>query len=334
MTAVAAYAVSQRNRAEEKTAEAEEQTQKAGQAQARAEASEQKTQKALTNVTKAERATQDALDRLKVQNKTTASALEATQEANERTREALVLANDETTRADKAADRAEASLASESAALERLRREQKNTKNALTAVQKQKKRADASRMQAEEATIRAQVGRLVASSSAALPKEPVFALQDALAAAALLPRLRPAPSTERAVSGRRAAESTEPDQRAEVEDALRHALAALRVTRIFEGGGPLTGAYLSPNGRLVVTAGVAGVRIHDAATGRRAQTLEHGSATVNQAVFSDDGSLLATAATDGRARIWNVASGGRSSVSSHTADRSSRSRSRETGATS
>src|SRR5205085_1259584 len=88
--------------------------------------------------------------------------------------------------------------------------------------------------------------------------------------------------------------------------------------RTFGVGAPVREASFSRDGkRVVVTAGRR-VSVFDVASGgrlppprRRVRVLDDGGGQVNDAEFSPDGSLLATAGEDGAVRVWNVARGDR-----------------------
>ena len=93
------------------------------------------------------------------------------------------------------------------------------------------------------------------------------------------------------------------------EDVLRTALRSLRVLAVLSGGGPVSGAEFSPDGKLVVTAGgPGGARLFRTDTGKLIRSLSHG-APVAAASFSPDGSLVVTAGRNGVARVWNARTG-------------------------
>ena len=90
------------------------------------------------------------------------------------------------------------------------------------------------------------------------------------------------------------------------ENVLRSALASSRATAVLPGGGgPLSSAQLSPDGRQALTiAGLA--RLFDARTGEPIRTLGENLETTSGA-FSPDGRSVITGAADGTARLWSVA---------------------------
>jgi WD40 repeat protein len=92
------------------------------------------------------------------------------------------------------------------------------------------------------------------------------------------------------------------------ESVLRTSLASSRVRAVLPGGGgPVTGASYSPDGRFVLT--VAGrARLFDGRTGEPVRTLGDDTTTTT-GTFSPDGRLVLTGTSAGTARLWPVASG-------------------------
>jgi WD40 repeat protein len=77
-----------------------------------------------------------------------------------------------------------------------------------------------------------------------------------------------------------------------------------RLVAALNADSPLSSARFSPDGRFLVTAGVAGAQIWRAASGTREPVASFGR-NANLAVFSPDGRLVASAADDGL-HLWNV----------------------------
>jgi WD40 repeat protein/class 3 adenylate cyclase len=73
-------------------------------------------------------------------------------------------------------------------------------------------------------------------------------------------------------------------------------------------GEPLFDIAWSPDGGRLVTAGLVYARVWDAATGDEVLTVTHGS-VVASAAFGPDGTYVATGGTDGKARVWDTATG-------------------------
>jgi WD40 repeat protein len=75
-------------------------------------------------------------------------------------------------------------------------------------------------------------------------------------------------------------------------------------------GGAVTDLTASPDGNLVAAAMAEGkTHLLDAATGAIVRTLEGHTASAWTPVFAANGDRLATASSDGTARVWNVATG-------------------------
>ncbi len=75
-----------------------------------------------------------------------------------------------------------------------------------------------------------------------------------------------------------------------------------------EGHLPVFDLAWSPNGGRLVTAGLVDAKVWDAATGDELLTVTHGS-VVASAAFGPDGTYVATGGTDGKARVWDSATG-------------------------
>jgi WD40 repeat protein len=78
-----------------------------------------------------------------------------------------------------------------------------------------------------------------------------------------------------------------------------------RLLQVLSPGGRVNDARISPDGRLVVTAGSAGATLWDARSGARRQAL--GPASV--ARFSPDGSVVVTGGANGRVQLWRARDG-------------------------
>ncbi|MDQ2984062.1 MAG: hypothetical protein M3R70_09090, partial [Actinomycetota bacterium] len=103
-------------------------------------------------------------------------------------------------------------------------------------------------------------------------------------------------------------------------DALRRAVSESRERQILNvKGGTVNGLAVSPDGRLIATAGEdAKAKLWERKTGRLVRTLAQTGA-VNAVSFSADGRFLATANNDKRASIWDVGSGKRTALFQHRA---------------
>ena len=88
------------------------------------------------------------------------------------------------------------------------------------------------------------------------------------------------------------------------EQVLRSALRAMNVLAELPTAGAATQAAYSPDGTRIAVADRAGqARVFDAAGGKRLLTLRNG-APLNGVAWARDGLTLATAASDGKIRVW------------------------------
>ena len=72
----------------------------------------------------------------------------------------------------------------------------------------------------------------------------------------------------------------------------------------------VTGIAVSPDGRLVATAGVDGTaRLWDPANGKELRSLKGHEGRVTGVAFARGGSVLVTGAADGVVRLWDVVTG-------------------------
>ena len=96
----------------------------------------------------------------------------------------------------------------------------------------------------------------------------------------------------------------------QAEQALRNALAQLRILATLRPGGNLNSAAFNPDGQEIVTAGSDGAaRIWSATTHHQLAVLnDRRGQRVWDAEFSPNGREIVTAGSDGAARIWNASS--------------------------
>jgi WD40 repeat protein len=286
MSALAAYAFSQRG-------EAREQASLAG--SERAEAQRQ-AGLARTNASNAREAQQDAQRQAR---RAKVAAARASQQALV-ARQARARADREKAEAVRAreaaaaaAQRAEAGEATAEDArgeavlqAQRARDAEQEARSSARNARVQEQRARQQAAQARAARRNARADELVARSLAALAVDPRRSAQLAVAASRLVPSR-------------------------ETEDALRAALVGMRVEHILPGTGtgPDPFARFSGNGnRIVVGGGTSRIRVYRSSNAAVLRALAAGTA-VNDAALSNDGRLVAAAGADGRVRVWDVDSG-------------------------
>jgi WD40 repeat protein len=291
MTALAAYALSQRNEAQQQAALARSQAELAEQGEAEA-----KKQKRA-----AERAEAEAHQQAKNAQEAQLAAAAAAQKANQASRDALEqkqLADAAAKRARAATDVAlrEKARAEDSAAYAQTQQgiaegaTQRAVDQARRATAAQKladRRTDqavAAQKRAVDAQRRADGQRLLAQSLAALATNPERGVRLAVEASRL-------------ISG------------PAVEDAVRSALLAMRVRHVLRAAGAVTAARFDADGSRVATADRAGeARVFRASDAEPIGRFRAGS-PLNDVALSPDGRFVAAAAADGRVPIWNVESG-------------------------
>lgn len=109
-----------------------------------------------------------------------------------------------------------------------------------------------------------------------------------------------------------ALEAARADATPEAEVAMRQLLPESHAAGALSGGGAITAATLSPDGRLAATAGEDGnARIWRLATGKILQRLRVTAGRVTDVAFSGDGSELLTTGGSGTIVLWRVGSGTR-----------------------
>jgi WD40 repeat protein len=98
---------------------------------------------------------------------------------------------------------------------------------------------------------------------------------------------------------------------AEAQDALRKALPDLYLQKTFRAHqNPVTGAQLSPDGRVLVTAdGLGYVGFWDARSGKLKSMQRGHQLPIWQIVFNPNGALAVTTSWDRTAAIWNIERG-------------------------
>jgi WD40 repeat protein len=264
MSGVTAYALSQRNKAQEQAALA---------SQNAAEA-EKQSSLASKNAAKADKqaaiAHQNALEAQKQSSLAKENAAKADQQATLAQQNADE-AQQQAELADQQAASAQEAEAQAKAATEDAQTQAANAARERTAAQK-------ARVAAEQAAKEA--------NARALAEEAV-----------VLRGVRPLESLRRALRALRA-EANDLSER-----VLRESLVAARVQHVLPGGGgPVSASSFTPNGRYVVTVADK-ARIFDARTGALIRAFPDPS-NVTAAAASPVASLVVTAGRDGNARIW------------------------------
>jgi WD40 repeat protein len=275
MSAVTAYALSQRSEAQEQAARALVEQENAEEQKAIADAQREEAEAQKRN---AEEAQQQA--------ELNAAAARDAQQLAEKNAAAAETAEEQAQQNAAAAEDAQ-QLAEENAAAAGTAQEQAEQNAA--AAQRSEERAQAEAERAEQQRNRAVEAEVEARARANA--------QRALRLAAI----RPLESLRLAVE---AAQETSDSPL--VENVLRSALASSRVTAVLPGGGgPLSSAQLSPDGRQALTI-ARSARLFDARSGAPIRTLGEDVQTTSGA-FSPDGRVVVTGAADGTLRIWSVA---------------------------
>jgi WD40 repeat protein len=275
MSAVTAYALSQRSEAREQAARAltEQQNAEAQKAIADAQRQEAEAQKLEAEAQKRE------ADKLRVQAEQNALAAVAAQDAAEQSEAEALAAQEE---AQQNADDADAAQ----------QEAEENEAEALAAEAKAKQSEAAARVAEENAEDEARKAESAEAVARARAKA-----QRSLRLAAI----RPLEALRLAVEAAQAA----PDSSL-AENVLRSALASSRATAVLPGGGgPLSSAQLSPDGRQALTI-ASRARLFDARSGAPIRTLGEEVETTSGG-FSPDGRVVVTGAADGTVRLWSVA---------------------------
>ena len=109
----------------------------------------------------------------------------------------------------------------------------------------------------------------------------------------------------------------------EAEEALHRAVQASRVQLSFRAHKDVSGVVYSPDVKRLATASTTDktAKVWDAVTGKELATLVGHTAGVSTAVFSPDGTRLATASDDKTAKVWDAVTGKELfTVSGHTGE--------------
>ena len=283
MTGVTAYALTQRDEAKKQAASAEasrsEAARQAQLAEAQKALAEERAEEARSARNKAvasEAAAREAEDNAVASE---AAAREAQDEAESESAQAEAAESEAEAQAERAQQEAERAKQAEDQAIQSENQAESEAERAKT----QEQAAERAKADAEQAAHSASARALAEEALTLLSTRPVESL-------------------------RLAVEAGERESTPLAERVLRSALTASRVRAVLPGGGgPVTDASFSRDGRRVVTVADR-VRVFDARTGSLVRALPD-PARVNAASFSPDGGRVATASLDGTARVWPVTGG-------------------------
>ena len=285
--ALAIYAVSQRNEAQEQAALAQANEQEAQEQTALAQANARYARKQAAIADDERAAAQQSEDAAQ------ASAAEAEKQKGIAENEAAAAqASEQQAQASAAEAEKQKGIAENEAAAAQASEQQAeasaaDAKTQQAAAQQAAAQAQASEQRAQASATDSRARELAALARSALATDPEESVGHALAAFRLRPDLQI------------------------VEDVLRESLIELRLVRVLPGGSPLNTAIFSPDGSLVVTAGEGGeARVFRVPTGRPVRTLTH-QGRIFDAAFSPDGRTIATAGGDGTVVVWDTGTGAR-----------------------
>jgi WD40 repeat protein len=275
MTALAAYAFTQRSEAREQAAAAREQKATAEDSARAAQSSARAARKARAKAVdlaqdarKQKKLADDARDDANAEAENARAALSTAREAEDLARKLAVRESEH------------ARVAIEAKAQADVLRTR--AQSLLVSAKNARDRAEKAKDSADKARNRAQAQRFVALSLAKLSTDPEQSVRHALRASEL--------SKSKAVGA---------------EDTLRKALVAMHVEHVFPKAGPRAVARFSGDGRRLVTGGGSRqVRVY-ARGGELLREFRSGS-EVNDVALNRDGSLVAAADRDGHVRIWSV----------------------------